>query len=204
MARPSQDPQIRITEILDTAEHLFTIKNYCETTIIDIAKEMDVTQGMFYYYFKSKEDILEALLNRHLSSIISEIKDMAYSNITPSEKLGLMISILIHGVCYKDSLLLNTIYEKQNLHIKDKLASQVKLSLTPFGLKIIEEGSRSQAFNVLHPQTSLDLILLVIDFLIDTLYKKFPAELLSLRLRMAEALIEKTLGVPEGTIHISL
>ncbi|MDF2571911.1 MAG: transcriptional regulator, TetR family, partial [Sporomusa sp.] len=79
MARPFQDPQIRITEILDTAEHLFTVKGYFGTTISNIAKEMGVTQGMFYYYFKSKEEILEALLNRQVTSNISEIKDMVSS-----------------------------------------------------------------------------------------------------------------------------
>jgi len=204
MARTPQDPQIRITEILDTAEHLFTIKGYCGTTIIDIAKKMGVTQGMFYYYFKSKDEILEALLNRHMSSFISKIKDMVCSSITPSEKLGFMISIVIKGACYNDAVLLNAIYDEQNLHIKDRLARRVKVSLTPWGLKIIEEGRSSQDFNVSHPQTSLEFILIVMDFLIDTLYAKLPTELLSLRLRMAEALIEKTLGVQEETIHISL
>ncbi|HAK72354.1 MAG TPA: TetR/AcrR family transcriptional regulator, partial [Sporomusaceae bacterium] len=64
MARTPQDPQIRITEILDTAEQLFSDKGYRGTTISDIAKTMGTAQGMLYYYFKSKEEILEALINR--------------------------------------------------------------------------------------------------------------------------------------------
>jgi AcrR family transcriptional regulator len=204
MARPSQNPQIRITEILDTAEHLFTIKGYFGTTISDIAKEMSVTQGMFYYYFKSKEEILEALLNRQMSSFISEVKNMAYSSATPSEKIGFMISIVLHGVCHQGAVFLNTIYDEQNLHIKDRLARRVKLLLTPWGLKIIEQGNASQDFKVPHPQTSLNFILLVMDFLMDTLYEKVPSDILALRLRMAEALIEKTLGLQEGRISISL
>lgn len=204
MARTPQNPQIRITEILDTAEHLFTIKGYHGTTISDIAKEMGVTQGMFYYYFKSKEEILEALLNRHVSSLILEIKDMTRSSITPSEKLGLMISIIIHGVDCKGAVLLNTIYDEQNLHIKDRISRHLKLSLTPWGLIILEEGIRKQDFNVSHPQTSLNFILIVLDFLIDALNEKLPAELLSLRLRIAEGVIEKALSAQEGTIHFSL
>lgn len=204
MARTPQDPQIRITEILDAAEYLFTIKGYRGTTISDIAKEMGVAQGMFYYYFKSKGEILEALLNRHVSSFVSEIKDMACSSITPSQKIGLMIFIMIHGIRDKGEVLLNTVYDEQNSHIKDRIDRQIKLSFTPWLLKIIEEGGNSQEFLVSHPQTSLDFILLIMEFLIDAFYKKIPVEILSLRLRMAESLIEKTLGSQEGTIHISI
>ncbi|MEN6620698.1 MAG: TetR/AcrR family transcriptional regulator [Smithella sp.] len=204
MARPTQDPQIRMTEILDTAEHLFTVKGYFGTTVNDIAKEMKVTPGMFYYYFKSKEEILEALLNRLAASCISEIKSMVFSSAPPSEKLEFMISTSIKSVHYKGEVLINAVYHEQNLHIKDKLIRSVKLMITPLGLKIIEEGRIRHDFNVSHPQTALSFILLVMEFLVDPFYEKIPEELLSLRLRMAESLIEKTVGIQEGKLHISL
>ncbi|CUH96660.1 hypothetical protein P22_2750 [Propionispora sp. 2/2-37] len=204
MARPTQDPQIRITEILNTAEHLFTVKGYFGTTVSDIAKEMGVTQGMFYYYFKSKEEILEALLNRQVALFLSEIRDMACSNASPAEKLGFMISTVMKNVRSHGEELLNTVYHEQNLHIKNKLVRGVELMLTPLGLNIIEEGRSRHDFNVSHPQTALSFILLIMEFLIDALYEKLPEELLSLRLRMAESLVEKTVGIQEGNIHISL
>jgi AcrR family transcriptional regulator len=205
MARTPQDPQVRITEILDTTEHLFATKGYRGTTISDIAKKMGVAQGMFYYYFKSKEEILEALLNRHTSALISEIKDMAHaSNITPPHKMELMIATLLHSVRYKDGLLIETLYDDQNLHIKDKVCCQAKQSLTPWLLKIIEEGVLAQYFHISHPTTVLDFILAIIELLIVALYEKMPADLLSFRLQMAEVLIEKALGAQEKTIHISL
>ncbi len=204
MARPSQDPQIRMTEILDTAEHLFTAKGYFRTTVSDIAKEMGVTQGMFYYYFKSKEEILEALLNRQIAVFLSAIKDMTYSDASPSEKLGFMLSTVIKSVRAHGEELLNTVYHEQNLHIKDKLARGTKFLLTPLGLHIIEEGQIRHDFTVAHPPTALGFIMLVIEFLIDAIYEKLPEELLSLRLRMAESLIEKTIGLQAGKIRITL
>lgn len=205
MARTPQDPQIRITEILDAAETLFTVKGYRGTTINDIAREMGVAQGMCYYYFKSKEEILEALLNRHASSIVNEIKDMACdSSIKPPEKIGLMLRTMLQGVCLKDEALLQIVYDGQNSRIKDQLARQVRCALSPWGLRIIKEGCQNGYFVVPHPQTALDFILVVMEFLIEAFYEKMPGELLSLRLKMAEALIEKALGTAEGTIHISL
>jgi len=205
MARTPQDPQIRITEILDAADQLFFTKSYQGTTIKDIAKKMGVAQGMLYYYFKSKEDLLETLLDRHASALISEIKEITCLNNTPPpEKITLTVAAVLHKTSYKDGLLLNMLYDAQNLHIKDKLFRQIAVSLSPWLLNIIEEGTSNQDFCVSHPPTAVDYILVIMDFLSEALYEKTAADILSFRLRMAEALIEKALGAQEKTIHIIL
>jgi AcrR family transcriptional regulator len=205
MARTPQDPQIRITEILDAAEYLFSSKGYLGTTISDIAKKMGVAQGMLYYYFKSKEEILESLVIRQSSSFLAEIKKIAYSDsLIPPRKIELMISTLLQGVQYKGGLYLDLLHDEQLLQVRYKISRHSNLFLSPWILKVIDEGNEKQYFHVSHPQTVLDFILVIIDLLIVALPQKLPAELLSLRLRMAESIIEKTLGAQERTIHISL
>lgn len=56
MARPPQDPQVRITEILNAAEPLFCPKGYHETAISDIAQKMGVAYGVVYYYLNLKRN----------------------------------------------------------------------------------------------------------------------------------------------------
>jgi AcrR family transcriptional regulator len=204
MARTPQDPQIRINEILDAADYLFFTKGYHATTISDIAKKMGVAQGMLYYYFKSKEKVLETLLDRHTSSLISEIKNIICLNNSPSEKIALTISAALHKASYKDGLLLNMLYDAQNLHLKVQLFRQLESALSPWLLKIIEEGISNRNFCVSHPPTAVDYILVIVDFLSEALYQKTFADIFSFRLKMAEALIEKTLGAQENTIHILL
>lgn len=205
MARTPQDPQIRITEILDTAEQLFSDKGYRGTTISDIAKTMGTAQGMLYYYFKSKEEILEALINRQSTSILSEAQNIAYSEtIAPPNKIELVVHTVLQGVQYKGGLFLDLLHDEQQLHIKYRISRQCNLALTPWLLNIIDEGIKKDNFHVSHPQTALDFILLMLDFLIVSLPEKMPAELLALRLKTAQTLIEKTLGAQEGTIQISM
>lgn len=204
MARTPQDPKIRINEILDAADYLFFTKGYHATTISDIAKKMGVAQGMLYYYFKSKDEVLESLLERYASSLILEIKDIICLTKTPSEKIALMISTLLHKAIYKDGLLLNMLYDSQNLHLKANLFRQLELALSPWLLRIVEEGIASQDFCVSHPPTAVIYILVVAEFLSEALYDKTSADVLPFRLRMAEALIEKALGAQENTIHILL
>lgn len=205
MARTVQNPQIRMTEIINTAEQLFIQKGYSRTTIADIAKTMGVAQGMCYYYFKSKEEILEVLLNRHTSSFVAEIKEVACDElITPYEKIGFMLRVMIVGICYQDEALLHIINDSQNLRIKDQVVRQVKRDLAPWGLQMIEEGGRRGCFFSPHPQTSLDIIMKVIEFLIESVDERIPTELLALRLQMAARLVETALRASPGTIGISL
>ncbi len=204
MARPPQDHQIRITEILDAVEPLFDTKGYRETTISDIAKKIGVAQGMLYYYFESKDEILEALINRKLSCFVSGIKDMALSN---SMTAPCKIELLVHTVFQivrSDELLLNFVYDDQHLHLKAKSSRQYNLLLTPWLLKIIEEGVHQQYFEVFHSQTTSDFILLIMQHLVDVWYEKMPRELFAYQLKMAEVLIERALGAQEGSINISL
>jgi AcrR family transcriptional regulator len=203
MARPPQDPQIRINEILDAADQLFFTKGYHATTISGIAQKMGVAQGMLYYYFKSKEEVLETLLERHAASLVSEIKNIHCLTNTPSGKIALTISAALHRASYKDGLLLNMLYDAQNLHIKEKLFRQLESALSPWLIKIIEDGISTHDFCVSHPPTAVDYILVIVDFLSEALYQKTSAEILSFRLRMAETLIEKALGAQEKTIHIN-
>lgn len=204
MSRPPQDAQIRINEILNAAEQLFFTQGYHATTISDIAKKMGVAQGMLYYYFKSKEELLETLLDRHTASLIAEIKKIHSLTSAPSEKIVLTVSAILAMADYKDGLLTSMLYDTQNLHIKDKLFHQIELAVSPWLLKIVDEGIAIHNFRVSHPPTAVWYILVIVEALCIALYQKSSADILSFRLEMAEALIEKALGAQEQTIHIRL
>jgi AcrR family transcriptional regulator len=203
LARTPQDPQIRIDEILDVAEPLFAANGYRKTTISDISKKMGVAQGMLYYYFKSKEEILEALINRQISVLLDDIKNMACSNnIAPPRKIELMIYAMSRTPQYKDGLFLDILHDEEHLHVK--IFRQVMLLLKPWLLNIIEEGIRKQCFLVSHPQTATNFIMSILQCLGDVFCEKIPDELMAYHLQMAEVLIEKALGMPDKTLHIAL
>ncbi|WP_459787990.1 TetR family transcriptional regulator [Lactococcus garvieae] len=59
--------------ILDTTEQLIYKQGVFKTTLYDIAKELDVSHPALYKHFKSKEDILQQLALRWLSTTSYEI-----------------------------------------------------------------------------------------------------------------------------------
>lgn len=52
----SKPPEIRKKELIDTAAELFAEKGYEAVSIRDILEKVHGAPGMFYYYFKSKQD----------------------------------------------------------------------------------------------------------------------------------------------------
>ena len=63
--RISKEPAERKQEIIDTAMRLFYEKGYEKTSISDIAKEMNVAQGLFYRYFPSKEVLFDTAVEQY-------------------------------------------------------------------------------------------------------------------------------------------
>ena len=51
------------TRILDISRDLFTAQGYGSTSIAQIAEKLGTSKAALYYHFKSKEEILDALLN---------------------------------------------------------------------------------------------------------------------------------------------
>jgi AcrR family transcriptional regulator len=55
----------RRDELLATALRLFADRGYRSTTIADIARATGTAHGLVYHYFRSKDDLLEAILDRY-------------------------------------------------------------------------------------------------------------------------------------------
>lgn len=205
MARPPQDPKIKMDEILDVAEPLFAANGYRKTTISDIAARIGGAQGLIYYYFKSKEEILEALINRQIAHFLSDISVMASSaDMPPSRKIEFVVHACFRTAHYKDGLFLDFLYDEKHLHIKNKIFRQTASLLEPWLLKIIEEGARQQHFHIAHLPAALKFIMSIMLCLGETLCEKTPDEEMAYHLQLAASLIERALGMPENTLDLSL
>lgn len=55
------------TQILDVSERLFILKGISETGVADIANTVGISKGTLYYHYGSKDAIVTAVADRHLS-----------------------------------------------------------------------------------------------------------------------------------------
>ena len=81
-------------EILDAAAELFTTRGYTSTSTRVIAEAVGVRQASLYHYFKTKDDILSALLHQTVTPTLDFVEQLALSDppLTPSEKLHALAS----------------------------------------------------------------------------------------------------------------
>lgn len=202
MARPPQDPQIRIKEILDTAYPLFYEKGYNETAISDITKKMGVAQGTIYYYFKSKEELLEKLIQRDVEGILSKIKAAIAAQDHPKERFQAGLQMLISSLYIDRGLLLEFLNNDRTIHFMDNLARQGKQLMAPLLLEIIQEGNSQNLFQVPHPRAATTMVLYVMDALITAIYDKVDEECLQQQFEIAGRLITEVLGVKGEVITL--
>src|SRR6266699_512172 len=57
--------EARRNQLLDIALALFAERGVENVSIKDLAAEAEVAQGLIYYYFPSKDELLAAVLERH-------------------------------------------------------------------------------------------------------------------------------------------
>ncbi len=73
MPRVLQDYKIRAKKrIVDAAIQVFAAKGFHKAKMTDIAKKLGVSKGTIYQYFKSKEDLFEAVVQIPLEKVREE------------------------------------------------------------------------------------------------------------------------------------
>lgn len=82
------------SNILETAGRLFLENGYKETSIRQIAKELDISPGLIGYYFPTKQDIAVALLSRQLKKF-SELDKQYVSADDPVLRSAVLIKLQI-------------------------------------------------------------------------------------------------------------
>ena len=70
--RTVKEPDVRKQEILDGAIRVFARRGYDKTTIATLARELNISQGLCYRYFSSKEDIYRAAIEKYADLICAE------------------------------------------------------------------------------------------------------------------------------------
>jgi len=82
MALETRSPRGAATrdQILDAASRLMHVRGYHGTSLDDVLKETGVGKGNFYYYFKSKEDLGYAIIDRVVKSFVARTLEPAFGD----------------------------------------------------------------------------------------------------------------------------
>lgn len=78
-------------KLIDVAKQLFVKNGIENTTMNDIANASDKGRRTIYTYFKNKRDIYNAVIERESERLVTNLREIAMSRHTPTEKLRLFL-----------------------------------------------------------------------------------------------------------------
>ena len=81
--------------IIEAADQLFYQRGYEHTSFADIANTVQISRGNFYYHFKAKDQILEAVINQRLVNTQKMLDKWQIEGKTPHERIRSFINILL-------------------------------------------------------------------------------------------------------------
>ncbi len=78
-------------QILESAVRAFAARGFHGTSMADIARELRLTRGSLYYYFRDKEEILALCHTVALEAVLAAYETVRASALPPDEKLRRLI-----------------------------------------------------------------------------------------------------------------
>lgn len=189
--------------ILDAMQELMKL-NIAETiSVSDIAKKAGIGKGSIYYYFPSKNDIIEAVIERSYSVVIEKSRLLA-SDIT----VGAFAKMeLIFKYCLDASIELKKQEESgsfsellQSALIHQKYISIITRSLKPILAEVLQQGVCEGEIICPYPEEISEIILIILTTKIDNHILPSSAEEIQKLLDAFSHMQEKSMGIKQGRL----
>ena len=133
----SKEAEARRSEILDVASELFTLKGYDSTSTNDILDRVGIARGTLYYHFKSKEEILDALIDRILQGVVQNVRAALSVMETAPQKLVAFVASLKVDSPVGDEIV-DHAHKPRNALMHQKILGAMLSTLTPIAAEVIK------------------------------------------------------------------
>lgn len=205
MARVTKNPQERTNELIDAAEELFLTNGYDKTSVSDIVKKIGVAQGTFYYYFQTKEEILDAIAVRYFTMIRGECEKIDRGQPAP-QQLRLMFYALFRVSMRPgkqgNGRLFRYLFPEKHFHLLERIEQKGYEMLRPFFLQLIEQGAAEGSMQVVRIEATVDLITCIVERLFQLHGQGDQAKFLEYA-QAVEYMIERSLAMKEGVLQLT-
>ena len=141
----------RRNEIIETAGKLFEEKGYEQTQVQDIVNEIGVAKGLFYYYFKSKDEVMEELADRYADAIIDAVNKLIDTDISTFDKINRIFQIFIDSAEKKYGIFMGILNVKNGI-THERIFFNVGKKMVPLVTEIILSGNDNGECNCSDPK----------------------------------------------------
>jgi len=173
MVRTIKEPSVRRNEILDAAQRLLYRKGYEHTTIQDILDDTHVSRGAFYYYFDSKQALLEGMIERKGEEGMQLIRPVLTDpNLNALEKLQIYFDSAMRWKTTQKAMLIPILriwYSDDNTLLRHKELAAGKKMMVPLLTDVLRQGITEGLLAAPYPEQMAEVLVSLILGLSDAL-----------------------------------
>ena len=182
----------RKQELLRTAYEMFITKGYENTSVDDIINAAGIAKGTYYYYFETKEAMLEEVIGMMIESEAEAAAKVLEAPIpTPQKVVGIIASFRLEE---SEQPIVDTINRPENVLMHNKLNRRIIDVVVPLLSKVIEEGVNEGIFDCDNIAERVRMILIISNTLFE------DADFTERDIDVFIDLTEKLLGARKGTM----
>ena len=151
----------RKKELLKIAYDMFLTQGYENTSVDEIIEKAQIAKGTYYYYFKSKEQMLEEVIDIMIDYETEMAKQIIGMDILAPQKIvGIIASI---KPTEAEQPIKNALFQPENLLMHHKVRQKLINVLTPLLSEVIKEGVKEGIFECDNISERVKMLLIISD-----------------------------------------
>lgn len=199
----TKEAKERKKELLKIAADFFISKGFDHTSITDILNEAGIARGTLYYHFKSKEEIMDAVIEEYVEKTVSKAESIAKQEDTPlMERLFLIIKSM--NMMQEGDGIIAYLHRPQNALMHEKSNAILVKRITPILSVLIAQGTAQGIFDTKYPYEAVEMMLV---YSIHIFGHTFMSKSQEEKLEKAKAFLyslEKLFGAAQGSFDALL
>ena len=188
--------------ILDSMQRLMQKKDTRSISVSEIAKEAGIGKGSFYYYFKSKEEIVDAVIERSYSDAIQKAKELVQD---PALDAQTKMEIIFQ-TCRDSSVELSrqeagSYMERQQSALLHQQYIYIMIrNLRPILADIIRQGNQEGTITCSSPEEVAEIVLIILTIKFDTYLSNADAAQIQSTLDVFTYMLETSFHIEKGRL----
>ena len=150
VARPHTDRTARLGQLTSAAAAVFAERGVANTAVSDIVRAAGVAQGTFYLYFKTKDEVVLAVVEQMVQGMVSAIETaVAATGASGVDKLLSLRDVFASSIADPTATeLADFVHTPENRALHDRLAELLTPRLLPLVESIVAQGVAEGSFDV--------------------------------------------------------
>lgn len=182
----------RKSELLHIAYEMFLSRGYESTSVDNIIEAAGIAKGTYYYYFESKEQMLEEVCKMMIYEQAEKARQILASDIpVPQKIVGIIASFRLES---SELTIGETLNRPENVLMHDKIGRTIIETTVPLISEVVSQGINEGIFSCDNIKERVRMILIVSNTLFDD-YRFTDKDV-----AVFIDLIEKLLGAAPGTM----